>query len=163
PEHDGVDRHVLAAADLRVEARAELDERGDPALHGEGAPGGLRDPGEELEERRLAGAVLADHAEGGAPGHVECHAVEGGEDLVGTQVREERPREERALERLELVLVDEAPVGLRHAARDDGGRGRPRRVAHTSSGSVSRRRSNTKAPRANARTAKTPAARRPRP
>ncbi len=63
----------------------------------------------------------------------------------GPQVREHAPGQERALERLELVAVGEAPVALRDVPRDDGG------VRHTSSGSVSRRRSNRKAPAAKAR------------
>ena len=50
---------------------------------GERAPGGLGDPGEELQERGLAGAVLPDDPEGRAPLHVEGHPVEGGERLVG--------------------------------------------------------------------------------
>ena len=60
----------------------ELDEGGDAAVHVQGAPRGLRDAGQELQERRLAGAVLADDAEGRALGHLEGDAVEGGEGLV---------------------------------------------------------------------------------
>ena len=41
PEHDAVDHHVLAPADLGVEAGPQLDEGGDAALDGESAPRGL--------------------------------------------------------------------------------------------------------------------------
>ena len=77
-EHDPVDGHVLPAGDLGVEAGSQLDEGRHPAIDGEAPPGRLRDPGEELERRGLAGPVLTDHAEGAAPGnleHTESRAV----------------------------------------------------------------------------------------
>ena len=142
-EHDAVDVDVLAAADLGVEARAQLDEGGDAALHLEGAPGGLGDPGEELQEGGLPGAVLPDHPEGRALLHLEAHPVECGEGLVGAQVVEEAAREERALQGLELVLVEESSVDLREVLRHHRRGG-----AHTSSARVSRKRSKKNAPNA---------------
>ena len=96
---------VLAARDLGVEARAELDEGGDPPVHREAAAGGLGDAGHELQQGRLAGAVLADDAEGRALRHLEGDAVERGERLLRPQVGEHAAGEERALQRPELVAV----------------------------------------------------------
>ena len=155
-EHDPVDGHVLAAADLGVEAGPQLDERGDAAGHAQRAARRLGDAREQLQERRLAGSVLADDAEGRAARHLEGDAVEGGEGLVGPQVGDEAAGEERALQRAELVLVEEAAIDLADPVGDDGGRG------HTSSARVSRRRSKSQAPSANARSATTAVAARPR-
>ena len=83
------------------------------------APGRLGDAGEQLQQRRLARAVLADDPEGRALRHLEGDAVEGGEGLVGGEVGEEAAGEERALQGPELVLVQEAPVDLGHVAGDD--------------------------------------------
>ena len=74
-EHDPVDRHVLAAADLGMEAGSQLDQGGHAALHREAATGRLRYAGEELQECGLPRAVLADDAEGGALLHLEGDAV----------------------------------------------------------------------------------------
>ena len=82
---------VLAPGDLGVEPGPELDQRGDPPVDHQAAAGGLGDAGQQLEERRLAGAVLADDPEGRAAGDLERHAVEGGEGLVGPEVGEEAP------------------------------------------------------------------------
>ena len=76
-------------------------------------------------------------------GHLEGDAFEGGEGLVGLEVGEQAAGEERALQGLELVLVEEPAVDLGDVAGDDG-----RGPAHTSSARVSRRRSNRKAPSA---------------
>ena len=66
-EHDPVDEDVLAAGDLRVEPGAELDERGDAAVHRDRALGRLGDAGHELEHRALARPVAADDAVGRRP------------------------------------------------------------------------------------------------
>ena len=155
-EHDPVDGHVLAAADLGMEAGAQLDEGGDAAGHAQRAARRLGDAGEQLQQRRLAGSVLADDAEGRAARHREGDAVEGGEGLVGPQVGDEAAGEESALQRAELVLVEEAAVHLGDAVGDDGRRG------HTSSARVSRRRSKSHAPSAKARSATTAVAASPR-
>ena len=51
---------VLAAGEVGMEARAELEQRRDPAAGLDPARGRLDDPGDEPEQRRLAGAVPAD-------------------------------------------------------------------------------------------------------
>src|SRR5207253_10618668 len=45
--------------ELRVEARAELEERADPPADGDVAARRLDDPGDEAQERRLARPVAA--------------------------------------------------------------------------------------------------------
>src|SRR5207253_542670 len=61
-EHDAIDKYVLAAGDLRVESGTELDKRGHPALDAHRAARWLRDAGDELQRRALAGSIPADHA-----------------------------------------------------------------------------------------------------
>ena len=68
------------------------------------------------------------------------------------------PVNERALQRAELVLVQEAPIDLGHIPRLHG-----EWRAHTSSASVSRSRSKSQAPSANIRTATAAVASKPRP
>ena len=74
-EHDAVDEDVLAAGDLRVEAGAELDQRRDAAVDVHRAAGRLRDAGDELQQRALAGPVAADDAERAPGRHREGHVV----------------------------------------------------------------------------------------
>ena len=65
--HDGPLHHdVLAAGELRVEPRAQLEERRHPALHGDPAVSRLDDAGDHLQERALAGTVHADDPQRGA-------------------------------------------------------------------------------------------------
>ena len=70
-EDRAVQEDVLAAGELGMEARAHLEQRSDPAAQPRLAPRRRRDPGEDLEQRALAGAVVADHAEGLAALHLE--------------------------------------------------------------------------------------------
>src|SRR5690606_5410816 len=142
---------VLTPRDLRVEAGAELDQRGDAPAHVERAGGGLADAGDALQERALATPVAADDAVRPAGLHVERHVVERPERLVGPQVAHEAAREDRALERGELALVLEAPVDLRDVARLDR-----QRAHHTSSANESRRRSKMKYPKRNRSTEPAP-------
>src|SRR5438128_9752287 len=62
-EQRAVQIRVLAAAEVGMEARADLEQRRDPAIHLERARGRLRGPREELEQRGLPRAVRADDAE----------------------------------------------------------------------------------------------------
>ena len=70
-EHDAVDEDVLAAGDLRMEAGAELDQRRDAAVDRHRAARRLRDAGDQLERRALAGSVAADDAVGAPLRHRE--------------------------------------------------------------------------------------------
>ena len=70
-QEDVLDRGVLG-----VEARADLEQRGDAAARPRSCPVGLEDAGEQLEQRRLAGAVAADDADRLAGRDVERDVVE---------------------------------------------------------------------------------------
>ncbi len=60
PVDRAVQIDVLAAGEVLVEARAELEQRGNPAAHLDAPGGRLDDLGDQPEKRRLAGAVPAD-------------------------------------------------------------------------------------------------------
>src|SRR3989442_11046945 len=75
-EERAVQVRVLAAAEVRMEARADLEQRRDPAGHLERARGRLGRPREELEQRGLPRAVRADDAERSARLDREAHVVE---------------------------------------------------------------------------------------
>ena len=63
PEDRAVQVDVLAAGELGVESCADLEQASDATTDLDAARRGVRDPGEHLQQRRLAGAVGADHAE----------------------------------------------------------------------------------------------------
>ena len=72
PEDRTVQVDVLASCQLLVEARPDLEQAADPAAD-LGAPGRRRgDPGEDLQQRRLPGAVAADDAQ-----HLALRYLEG--------------------------------------------------------------------------------------
>ena len=62
-EDRAVEEDVLAPGQLRVEAGADLEQRADPAGHLGPAGARLGDPREDLQQRALAGAVVADQAD----------------------------------------------------------------------------------------------------
>ena len=75
PEDRAVQVDVLATGELLVEAGPDLEQAAD-APADLGAPlGRERDPREDLEQRRLAGAVPSDHAQDLALGHLERHVA----------------------------------------------------------------------------------------
>ena len=65
------DLDVLAPRDLGMESGAQLEQRGEPSPHLDGAPRRADDPRQELQQRRLAGAVGADDPERLARGDLE--------------------------------------------------------------------------------------------
>jgi hypothetical protein len=71
-----VEEDVLAAAEVGVEAGAELQERADAAADGDGAARRPDDPGEQPQQGRLAGAVAADEAHRLAAPDLERHVPE---------------------------------------------------------------------------------------
>ncbi len=119
-ENGAVQVDVLAARELRVEAGAELEQRADAALDGNGAGGRLDDPRDEPEQRRLPGAVAADQPDRLAGRDARRDVAQ------RPDVRPPRatPRDEQLLERANGLRVDaEAAAGavdldgarLRHA------------------------------------------------
>ena len=120
-EHDPVDEDVLAAGYLRVKSGAELDERGDPSVHSHRAARRLRDAGHELQERALARSVAADYAERASPGYRQIDVVQRRERLVGPQVLDQAARQQRALQRRELLALAVAAVDFCDPRDFDGG------------------------------------------
>jgi len=68
----GVEEHVLAAGEVRVKARAQLNQWGDPSVDEYFALAGCRDARYELEDGALAATVTADDAHRLPPGHTEA-------------------------------------------------------------------------------------------
>ena len=82
PEDGGVHVDVLASGELRVEARAQLEEGRDPPAHLDRAARGGERAGDHLEEGALAGTVPPEDPEAGGRGDLEGDWVEGVEVLV---------------------------------------------------------------------------------
>src|SRR5439155_16909122 len=83
PQDRAVQEDVLAPGQLGVDARLDLDERSDPAPRLHLAGPWERDPGDQLQRRRLPRAVRADDADGLALVDVERRVGEGPEVLDG--------------------------------------------------------------------------------
>ncbi len=76
PEDRAHQEDVLAARELRVKPRADLEERADPSADLRPALGGLGDPRQDLEQRALARRRSADEADDLARLHVERDVAE---------------------------------------------------------------------------------------
>ena len=104
---------VLAAGEVGVEAGAELEQRRDAAARLDAPAGRLDDPRDEAQQRRLAGAVAADEADG--------VARLGRERDVAQRLHVARTapaaRDEEVLERALRLRVD--AEGPRDAVDDD--------------------------------------------
>ena len=96
-----------------MESGAELDQRRDAAVDLHGAARRLRDAGDQLERRALAGPVAADDAVASRPcGTVNDTSVQRRERLVGLQIAQDAALQQRALQRRELPAAV-AAVDLR--------------------------------------------------
>ena len=71
----GVEEHVLAARELRVEAAAELQEGRHAPVHLHRARGGRQRPAHHLQQRGLA-RPLRPRCQRGAPRHFEAHVAQ---------------------------------------------------------------------------------------
>ena len=76
PEDGAAQEDVLAAGQLGVKARADLEQRTDTAAHLHPALGRIGDAGEDLEQRALAGAVSADEADDFPGFQIERHVAQ---------------------------------------------------------------------------------------
>ena len=86
PAHaqDGaVQEDVLPAGELGVKAGAHLQQRPHPAVQFHPAGGGLGDPGQDLEQGALAGAVPADDPQDLPRLHLQVHIFQGPDDVIG--------------------------------------------------------------------------------
>src|SRR5207249_12213638 len=111
-EERAVEIRVLAAAEVRVESRADLEKRGDATVHLERSPRGLRRTREELEQGRLPRPVRANDAERRARLDREADVAEGLHRL-GRRVLPQ----DRLLERAAPLAAK--LVGLRNVIRAD--------------------------------------------
>src|SRR5262245_43552798 len=135
-QHQAVDVHVLATGDLRMKSRAQLDERRHATLDTNVPGRWFAYPRNQLEHRALAGSVTPNDAKRSPLWHVEGNSFERLENRVRTQIFQHAAREQRAFERRKLLPTTVAAIDLVDIL--DLNR------VHTSSGSVSLRRSNTK-------------------
>ena len=102
-----VEVHVLAARQVAVEAGAELEQRRHPPPGADRARRRPEGPGDALEQRGLARAVVPEQAGGLALGDLERHVPQRVEVLVRHAVEVDDP----LLERLELLLVQLEVLG----------------------------------------------------
>lgn len=83
-EHPGVEIDVFTPGEFGVEARAQLQQRGNPALHLDAAAGGMQGAADHLQQGGFARAVAADDAHRLAFAHLKAHIPQGPELLVVT-------------------------------------------------------------------------------
>ncbi len=117
-EHDAVDEDVLAAGDLRMEAGAELDQRRDRGRR----PSPTPVEGFVMPATSFSSVLLPDPLRPMTPSvcprrHRHRHVVERRERLLRPQIPDEAAREQRALQRRELLPVAVAAVDLRGVER----------------------------------------------
>ena len=104
-----VEVDVLAAGQVGMEARAELEQRADPPADGDAAGRRLDDSREQAQQRRLAGPVAADEADRAAGLDRERDVAQ--RDDVGAA--HAAARDEQILERAVLARIDaEAARGV---------------------------------------------------
>ena len=82
PEDRAVQVHVLEPGQLGVEPGADLEQGPDVARHLDPPRGGRRDAAEDLQQRALARAVLADNPHGLAVADVEASGRRAREPLA---------------------------------------------------------------------------------
>src|SRR6266516_2200320 len=108
-----VEEDVLTAGEVGMEARAELEQRADAPTDLDTDEGRLDDPGDQAQERRLAGAVAADEPDRATGRDPERDFLERND--VG---RTRAPgRDDRILEAARLARIDLEATG--RVLRDD--------------------------------------------
>ena len=121
PMDRAVQVDVLAPREVLVEPGTELEERADSPPDFDPARGRLEDSRDQLQQRRLAGAVAADEPECLAGLDLERDIAKGPDLVHG---RASAPRDDRVLERPIGAFRD--PEALRHPVDDDLSRARHR-------------------------------------
>ena len=109
PEDRAVEEDVLAARELLVEARADLEQRAEAARDPGVARGRGHDPRQDLEQRALARAVEPDDPDRLAAGDLEAHVPQRPE-ARGPVRRPARSRHEAAPALAERIAQG---IGLR--------------------------------------------------
>ena len=108
-----VEEDVFAAAQLRMEADAQLDERADarPARDPDVAAGRLVDPGDELQQRALPRSVAADHADRLPLADRDRHVAQGPQLVPGFPAILVEQAEEAHLQLAGAVAPQPIPLG----------------------------------------------------
>ena len=115
-EQLAVDHQIVVAAELGVEAGAKLDQRRDAAIDLDAAGRRLQGAGNDLQQRRLAGAVAADDADRLPLAHLEIDPLQHGGKLVEPLVAPDHLHQ--PVRRLAVDVV--ALADAAHADRDIG-------------------------------------------
>ena len=118
PQQRRVQEDVVPAAQLGLEAGAQLEQGRQPAPHLDGAGGRLEDAGDALEQGGLARAVVAQEPHRLALADLHVDVTQGPEVLMGDAPQVDEPLLER---RVLLVVQAEALGDLRHLDGDRGG------------------------------------------
>ena len=82
-EDGSVEEDVFAAGEFRMEAGADLEQRGDPTVEDDAPGGGFGDAGKDFEQGGFARAIAADDAEHLASLDLERHILERPEFFYG--------------------------------------------------------------------------------
>lgn len=117
-EDRGVEEHVLAAGEVRVEARTEFDERSEAPAPSDRPRAGLEDAADHLEQGRLARSVRPEQSDRRPGRDVEVDVLEGPE-VLAVSAPGATERDDPFLEG--VVLPDDE--ALRDVPDADDGRG----------------------------------------
>ena len=123
-EDRAVQEDVLAAGELGMEARADLEQAADAAADHRAARGRRRDPRQDLEQGRLAGAVAADEPDDLAFANLEANVAQRPELArrawpARVRTAERLPADERVPQRPVRCLHLPDAVALRELLRLD--------------------------------------------
>src|SRR5262249_48622356 len=110
-----VEEDVLATAEFGAEPRAEFQHRGDAAVRLDKARRGLERSADDLQQRRLAGAVASNDPDGLAARYLEAHVIERREFVI-----ELAPRSDQELLQAIARLLEQ-PKAFSDAYGADGG------------------------------------------
>ena len=97
-ENGPVQVDIIAPAEFRVEARAQLEQRRNAPVHGDVSRGGMHDAGHHLQQGALARSVFADNTESFTALDVEIDIAQ-------------RPKIAVAIEAIESQQLLETPGG----------------------------------------------------
>lgn len=132
---------VLPAGEVRVEAHAQLEQRGDPAGHADLAAGRLGGAGDHLQQGALAGAVDPDDADRFARLDGELDLAQDPVQVVARRAERHQPFEQPA-PAIGILLVGLAEAGYAYLSHQSSStisptrwRNRRRPSAHSSSAS----------------------------
>jgi len=128
----GGHRDVVASRIVRMEPGAEFEQRADAAVDGDAAERRRQHAGQQLEQGRLAGSVLADQPEGFAAAHLDIDVAQHRGRVGVGHAMQQSPERAQAIARAEYLRV-----GLAQPVRGDED------LAHRKSSKCDARRRNT--------------------